>query len=76
MRRRRPSIKTPCVADRYHHQYERIAEVSGPLSGVGCLISARERQDDDGWWYPGVSIYRADGDVQARVKIQRQNARR
>jgi hypothetical protein len=67
---KRPSIKTPCVADRYHNERQRIAEVFGPLSQAGCLISASEHQDDEGRWFLDVSIYRADGDVHARVKIQ------
>lgn len=36
--KRRPSITTPCVADRYAGPQERIAEVSLP-DGRGCLIS-------------------------------------
>ena len=70
----RPTIKTPCVADRYHHERQRIAEVHGPLSQAGCLISAAEYQDDEGKWFLDVSIYRADGDVSARVKIQKENS--
>lgn len=34
---KRPSIKSPCVADRHHNPGERIAEVSFP-GGEGCLI--------------------------------------
>ena len=71
---KRPTIKTPCVADHYHNEHQRIAEVHGPLSGAGCLISASEHQDDEGRWYLDVSVYRADGDVSSRVKITREGA--
>lgn len=53
---KRPSIKTPCVADRYaDKRAERIAEFSTP-SGKGGLI--RVRQNDDGSVL--VSLYRLD----------------
>lgn len=41
---KRPSIKSPCVADRYAAPFERIAEFLTP-SGQGGLISVRETAD-------------------------------
>lgn len=38
---RRPSIKSPCVADCYHAPNERIAEFS-TANGEGGLISIRQ----------------------------------
>jgi len=42
---RRPTIKSPCVADRYAISGERVAEVHSAKLGIGCLISAREMPD-------------------------------
>jgi hypothetical protein len=55
---KRPTITTPCVADRYHATGERIAEFSTP-SGKGGLISIRE--DETGQVI--VNVYRTDAGV-------------
>lgn len=55
---KRPSIKTPCVADHYHRTGERIAEVTLP-DGRGFLMSV----DVEG----RVCIYRADAGLQVSV---------
>ena len=51
----RPSIKSPCVADRHHAPNERIAEVRFP-NGKGCLLSLRQLEDGT----CSISVYRAD----------------
>lgn len=56
---KRPSIKSPCVADRHHSPIERIAEVTFP-DGTGCLVSLR------GPYKNGecvIDVYRADPNV-------------
>ena len=55
---KRPTIKSPCVADRHHADGERIAEFSAP-NGKGGLISLR--QMDDGQLV--ISLYRLDAGV-------------
>lgn len=61
---KRPSIKSPCVADHYHAPGERIAEISG--AGGVCLLSVREYTRGDG--RPGlrVEVYAADETVMVR----------
>lgn len=56
---KRPSIKSPCVADRYAGPGERIAEFSAP-NGKGGLISIRQINGGDGVL---VSVYRTDPGV-------------
>lgn len=57
--RRRPSIKSPCVADGYADKScERIAEFSAP-NGKGGLISIRQNRDGT----VTVNIYRTDARV-------------
>lgn len=66
--RARPTIKSPCVADRYHGPQERIAEVFSAEAQTGCLIRALVRYDDDGRPYLDVSLYRiGQSDACARV---------
>lgn len=55
---KRPSVKTACVADRYHANTERIVEFSFP-SGEGGLISLRTLHDGT----PVVEVYRSDPNV-------------
>lgn len=55
---RRPSIKSPCNADRHHGPGERIAEFSAP-NGKGGLIGVR--QHDNG--AVTVNVYRCDDGV-------------
>lgn len=60
----RPSIKSPCVADRYADQSrERIAEFSTP-SGKGGLISIIENDNGEVL----VSVYRCDPGVTVRAE--------
>lgn len=54
----RPTIKTPCVAHRYAHPRERIAEFSTP-SGKGGLISVSENVHGAAI----VDVYRCDPGV-------------
>lgn len=63
--KRRPSIKTPCVADRYHAPGERIAEFSTP-SGAGGLIRIQEL---DGGAVV-LEVYRVTGDVTVIIPKQ------
>lgn len=52
---KRPNIKSPCVADRYHGPRERIAEITFP-DGTGALLAlcvlANGRKT--------ITLYRAD----------------
>lgn len=57
-RSRRPSITSPCVADRHAGSFERIAEFHFPRSGLGGLLSLRET--DTG---PCIQVYRTDDGV-------------
>ncbi len=56
---KRPSIKSPCVADAHHSAGERIAEVTFP-DGSGCLLSLTS--------YPSnvLDIYRVDPSITVR----------
>lgn len=63
---KRPSIKTPCIADRYHMPQERIAEVTFP-DGSGCLLSCRMTAEG-----PVIDVYRADPSI--RVLTPRKGA--
>jgi hypothetical protein len=56
---KRPTIKSPCVADRHHVGAERIAEFSGS-KGNGGLISVREMADGS----LIVNVYRMDNKVE------------
>ena len=56
---KRPSIKTPCIADRYHGPDERYAEITFP-DGRGLLL----RATNDG----RVTLYRADTIMTANVR--------
>lgn len=56
---KRPSIKSPCVADRYHGTGTRIAEFSTP-SGKGGLISVHENENGRAV----VDVYRVDEGVE------------
>lgn len=60
---KRPTIKSPCVADRYHlNPCERIAEFMTP-SGKGGLISIVEKPDGG----VVVAVYRCDPGVTVRA---------
>lgn len=59
---RRPSIKTPCVADRHHSPDERIAEISFP-DGTGCLLALRVLSDGR----KVIGVYRADSGIEVTV---------
>lgn len=59
---KRPSIKSPCVADRHHAPYERIAEVTFP-NGKGCLLSLRQMSGAES---AIVDFYRVDEGVRVR----------
>jgi hypothetical protein len=61
--RNRPTIKTPCVADRYVSGPERIAEVHSRRLQLGCLISVRET--DAGKLV--IEVYSADPGVVVRI---------
>lgn len=61
---KRPSIKTPCVADRYSGPHERIAEFSAS-NGKGGLISIQERHDGR----VVVDLYRCDQGVVNRALL-------
>lgn len=58
----RPSIKSPCVADRYVTGCERIAEFSAP-NGKGGLIRIMQHKDDR----VTVDVYRTDPGVEIRT---------
>lgn len=55
-RRKRPSIVSPCVADHYASDGERIAEFSFP-DGAGGLLSLRTSSNGRNV----IEIYRAEG---------------
>ncbi len=60
---KRPSIKSPCVADRYADKTcERIAEFSAP-NGKGGLIAVRQHPDGA----VTVAVYRLDPGVTVTV---------
>lgn len=61
---KRPTIKSPCVADRYHLDKERIAEVSFP-DGSGCLIRLSTRRG-----VPEIVIYRCDTRIEIGVPAE------
>ncbi len=63
MSRRRPTLKSPCVADRYHVMHERIAEVAFP-DGAGCLISLRTQANGTNL----VEVYRADDSIRVLTR--------
>ena len=56
---KRPSIKSPCVADRYASPGERIAEITLP-DGRGLLLSVR----NDGT----IHVYRPDTTMTLNVR--------
>lgn len=58
----RPSITSPCVADRGHLRGERIAEITWP-DGRGCLVSISTSPDGKA----EITIYRADLGLVVRV---------
>lgn len=65
----RPSIKSPCVADRYHAPRERIAEAAFPnvrdTSGAPLGALVRLVEHDDGT--AEIAVYRCDARVRVRV---------
>lgn len=58
----RPTIKSPCVADRYASPHQRIAEFSAP-NGKGGLISVSQKPDGS----VEVVLYRLDKGVTVDV---------
>ena len=63
MTRRRPTIKSPCVADRYRVMHERIAEVAFP-DGAGCLVSLRTQANGTNL----IEVYRADESIRVLTR--------
>lgn len=59
----RPTIKSPCIADRYvtDRNVERVAEVHSARLGAGCLISVRETDSR-----LVIEVYHADANVEVR----------
>lgn len=70
MRTTRPSLKSPCVADRYHGTHERIAEFHFPNAQKGGLIALREIYNPKHGTYDSceVAIYRQDVGVNVTVE--------
>lgn len=66
MTTKRPSIKSPCVADRHHQPGERIAEVSFP-DGRGLLLSLRHDNGTGAERGPCIELYRVDPGVTIRT---------
>lgn len=58
---KRPSIKSPCIADNYAGPGERIAEVMFP-DGTSCLISIGTTAG-----IRSIDVYRASADISVRA---------
>lgn len=67
MPRNRPSLTSPCVADRYHAPGERIAEFTFP-DGSGGLISFRMTSAG-----PVVDVYRCDPSIRVLHSAEAQS---
>lgn len=65
---KRPSIKSPCVADQHHAPAERIAEITFP-DGKGCLVQLITRSDGT----DSISVYRADKGIEVSVSDEHHN---